>query len=289
MNGSGKHSPEEIADNLRKRIHGGELKPGTKLPTQASLAREFGVERGAVRQALTILQTDGLLGNVTRGTSPIVTKPVVVVEAKPQPTVAGLAPRLEVAFAVPHVRLDAACLTAETLMLSMDAPMGLIERERVRPKSVTARILLPSKDLKLLYPAPAAGWGHDERVDAAVHDRSMTQHISQAEVLSQHFRRLKNRYGIPATLRFRVVDNTPYQKFYLLNETEVLFAHYTIGVREEDIEGEQMELRDASGARSALFAFNKEYGARDKQFVDASQRWFDALWEAMGPDYLKVQ
>ncbi|MFF4354222.1 GntR family transcriptional regulator [Streptomyces sp. NPDC001530] len=288
MNGSRKYSPEEIADTLRRRIRGGELKPGTKLPTQAALAEEFGVERGAVRQALTSLHTEGLLSNVTKGRPPTVATPPVAVETEPQPTLVGLAPRLEAAFAVPHVRLDAVCLTAETLMLSMDAPMRLIEEGRVRPESVTARIVLPSKEQRLLYPAPADGWGHDEEVDEAVHDRSMTQHEYQINVLSQHFRRLKRRYEIPVTAAFRVVDNTPYSKVYLLNNTEVLLAHYTIGKREEEVDGEPMLLRDASGTRSTLFSFNKEYGARDEQFVDDTQSWFDALWEALEPDYLTV-
>lgn len=158
----------------------------------------------------------------------------------------------------------------------------------MQPESVTARIVLPSKELKLLYPAPEAGWGHDEKVDSVVHDRSMRQHTFQTEVLSQHFRLLKRQYEIPATISFRVVDNTPYHKIYLLNKTEVLLAHYTIGTREEEINGERLSLRDASGTRSTLFAFNKEYGARDEQFVDDSQSWFDALWKAVGPDYLKV-
>lgn len=288
VNGSRKPSPAEIADSLRKRIQGDQLKPGTKLPTQAELAKEFGVERGAVRQALNSLRAEGLLSNVTQGRSPTVAKPPVAVETEPQPTLVGLAPRLEVAFAVPHVTLDAVCLTAETLMLSMDAPMRLIGQGGVRPESVTARIVLPSKELKLLYPAPEAGWGHDEKVDAAVHDRSMRQHTFQAEVLSQHFRLLKRQYEIPATISFRVVENTPYHKVYLLNRAEVLLAHYTIATREEEINGERLPLRDASGTRSTLFAFNKQYGARDKQFVDDSQSWFDALWEAAGPDYLKV-
>ncbi|WP_329366850.1 winged helix-turn-helix domain-containing protein [Streptomyces sp. NBC_01483] len=284
MNGSRKPSPAEIADSLRKRIQGDQLKPGTKLPTQAELAQEFGVERGAVRQALNSLRAEGLLSKVTQGRPPTVARP----KAEPQPTLVGLAPRLEAAFAVPHVTLDAVCLTAETLMLSMDAPMRLIGQGGVQPESVTARIVLPSKELKLLYPAPEAGWGHDEKVDSVVHDRSMRQHTFQTEVLSQHFRLLKRQYEIPATISFRVVDNTPYHKIYLLNKTEVLLAHYTIGTREEEINGERLSLRDASGTRSTLFAFNKEYGARDEQFVDDSQSWFDALWKAVGPDYLKV-
>lgn len=67
MNGSRRLSPQEIADSLRERIRTGELKPGDRLPTQADLAEEFGVERGAVRQALRALQEDGLLTNVSKG------------------------------------------------------------------------------------------------------------------------------------------------------------------------------------------------------------------------------
>lgn len=75
-----------------------------------------------MRQALNSLRAEGLLSKVTQGRPPTVARP----KAEPQPTLVGLAPRLEAAFAVPHVTLDAVCLTAETLMLSMDAPMRLI-------------------------------------------------------------------------------------------------------------------------------------------------------------------
>lgn len=67
MNGSRRLSPQEIADILRDRIRSGELKAGDRLPTQAELADEFGVERGTVRQALRALQEDGLLSNVSKG------------------------------------------------------------------------------------------------------------------------------------------------------------------------------------------------------------------------------
>ena len=57
----------EVADALRARIRSGELRPGQRMPTQARLADEFGVERGAVRQALRILQSEHLLTNVSKG------------------------------------------------------------------------------------------------------------------------------------------------------------------------------------------------------------------------------
>lgn len=60
VNGSRKLSPQEIADILRDRIRAGDLRSGDRLPTQAELAEEFGVERGTIRQALRALQDEGL-------------------------------------------------------------------------------------------------------------------------------------------------------------------------------------------------------------------------------------
>ncbi|MET7676285.1 winged helix-turn-helix domain-containing protein, partial [Streptomyces seoulensis] len=50
-----------VADTLRTRIDTGVLRPGERLPTQAELAEEFGVERGTVREALRILRVERLL------------------------------------------------------------------------------------------------------------------------------------------------------------------------------------------------------------------------------------
>lgn len=56
-----------MADELRSRIRSGQLRAGERMPTQARLADEFGVERGAVRQALRILQSEHLLVDVSKG------------------------------------------------------------------------------------------------------------------------------------------------------------------------------------------------------------------------------
>lgn len=90
MNGS-RRSPQEIADVLRDRIRAGDLKAGDRLPTQAELAEEFGVERGTVRQALRALQDDGLLSNVSKGSPPRIAGPTPT-RGEPQTTMVGLAP-----------------------------------------------------------------------------------------------------------------------------------------------------------------------------------------------------
>ncbi len=141
MNGSSRVPPQEIADILRERIRAGELKAGDRLPTQAELAEEFGVERGTVRQALRALQEDGLLSNVSKGSPPRIAEPAPARE-EPRPTTVGLAPRLTEAFSTAHVRIDAVCLTAESLMLALSEPVRHIHEGRIRPESIDVRLLL---------------------------------------------------------------------------------------------------------------------------------------------------
>lgn len=55
-----------IAAELRRRITGGTLAPGAPLPVEDDLTAEFGCSKPVVREALRILETEGLL-EVKRG------------------------------------------------------------------------------------------------------------------------------------------------------------------------------------------------------------------------------
>lgn len=52
---------EQVADQLRELIMSGELAPGERLPNEALLAREFGVSRATIREALRVLAAQSLL------------------------------------------------------------------------------------------------------------------------------------------------------------------------------------------------------------------------------------
>jgi DNA-binding transcriptional regulator YhcF (GntR family) len=279
VNGSRRLSPQEIADILRERIRTGDLKAGDRLPTQAELAEEFGVERGAVRQALRALQQDGLLSNVSKGSPPRIAEPPAQL-GEPQPTMVALAPRLTEAFNVPHVRVDAACLTAETLMLAMGEPIRLIHEGRIRPESLSVRILLPARDIPLAFPVPVEGRADDD----PVHDRWLTQRNAQGHVLRHNLLALRSSHGIDVTIRFRALPFTPPVKLYLLNEQEALVAYYMITRREEFTDSGTVDMYDVLGTESLLFSFEKRAGQRDEAFVDESQKWFDALWETITTD-----
>jgi GntR family transcriptional regulator len=51
----------QIADALRLRINAGELGPGDRLPSERELAAEHGAARNTARQAIAILQAEGLV------------------------------------------------------------------------------------------------------------------------------------------------------------------------------------------------------------------------------------
>ncbi|MFI5994270.1 GntR family transcriptional regulator [Streptomyces sp. NPDC051362] len=280
VNDSRRLSPQQIADTLRERIRTGELKAGDRLPTQAELADEFGVERGTVRQALGLLQTDGLLSNVSKGSPPRIAD-VARGREEPQPSLIGLAPRLVEAFSVPHVRIDAACLTAGTLMMAISEPVRQIHDGRLRPQSIDVRILLPSRDITLAFPVLVPGQGED---DDAVHKRWLGQRNAQGQVLRHNLQSLRSSHGIDVRVTFRALPFTPPVKLYLLNESEALIAYYMIARREETVESEVLEMYDTIGARSLLFSFEKQAGRRDAAFVEESQKWFDALWETITTD-----
>ncbi|MFD3501691.1 GntR family transcriptional regulator [Streptomyces sp. NPDC058676] len=279
VNGSRRLSPQEIADILRERIRVGDLKAGQRLPTQAELADEFSVERGTVRQALRVLQEDGLLSNVSKGSPPRIAEPAPA-RTDPQPTMVGLAPRLAEAFAVPHVRVDAACLTAETLLVGMSEPLRLIHEGRIHPQSIDVRILLPSRDINLAFPVPVEGRGDDD----PVHQRWLEMRNAQGHVLRHNLHALRSSHGIDVRVTFRALPFTPPVKLYLLNQEEALIAYYMITRREESSDRGTIDMYDVIGTEALLFSFETRAGQRDAAFVEESQKWFDALWETITTD-----
>ncbi|WP_177239859.1 FadR/GntR family transcriptional regulator [Streptomyces monashensis] len=281
VNGSRRRTPQEIADTLRERIRTGALRPGARLPTQAVLAGEFGVERGAVRQALRVLQEDGLLSDVSKGSPPRVAEPRDGARDGPQPTMVALAPRLTEAFAAPHVRIDAVCLTAQSLIPALGEPLRLIHEGRLRPDRIDARILLPGRDINLAFPVSVDA-GSEE--DDAVHQRWLAMRNAQGQVLQYNLQALRGTHDIDVQVTFRALPFTPPVKLYLLNGAEALFAHYMISRREEPTDSGTLQMWDTLGSESLLFSFERRSGQRDAAFVEQSQKWFDALWETITSD-----
>ncbi|WP_078598866.1 winged helix-turn-helix domain-containing protein [Streptomyces davaonensis] len=276
-------SHREVADELRARIRSGELQPGQRMPTQARLADEFGVERGAVRQALRILQSEHLLINVSKGSpatvAPDLGRALTGPGAPPQPTMVALAPRAAAAFAAPHVEIDALCLTAVSLTLALGEPLRQIHAGQLKPAKVDVRVLLPSRRIDLAFPTPV-----DATAAGRLRRRWLAQRNAQGQVLQHNLLALRATHGIDVQVTFRALPFTPPVKLYLLNGVEALFAYYMVTRREEEIDHEFLELYDAEGTQSMLFAFEQGAGLRDTTFVEQSHLWFNSLWETISSD-----
>ncbi|MEU1053014.1 GntR family transcriptional regulator [Streptomyces sp. NPDC005876] len=276
----------EVADELRARIRSGALRPGQRMPTQAQLADEFGVERGAVRQALRVLQSEHLLTNVSKG-SPATVAPdpgraLSGPSAAPMPTTVALAPRIAAAFAAEHVRIDALCLTSVSLSLALGEPLREIYSGRLKPARIDVRVLLPGRDIALAFPVPVGGRG--DGPDDPVHRRWLAMRNAQGQVLQHNLQGLRGSHGIDVRVSFRALPFTPPVKLYLLNGEEALFAYYTLARSEQEVGQESVELYDAEGLQSMLFAFERGPDLRDTGFVEQSRRWFDALWETISTE-----
>lgn len=65
-----------VADHLRRRILSGELAEGEHLPVEEDLTAEFGIARTTLREALRVLESQGLITiRRGRGGGPVVTHP----------------------------------------------------------------------------------------------------------------------------------------------------------------------------------------------------------------------
>src|SRR6202042_2608121 len=64
----------QIADEVRSLIAAGEFSPGNRLPAERELARQFGVSRPSMREALIALEVEGYV-EVRPGSGIIVTTP----------------------------------------------------------------------------------------------------------------------------------------------------------------------------------------------------------------------
>jgi hypothetical protein len=259
------------------------------MPTQAQLADDFGVERSAVRQALRILQSEHLLANVSKGSPATVADDTHAAlggsGALPQLTMVGLSQKVAAAFRRPDVEIDALCLTSVSLTLAMGEPLRQIHAGRIKPAKVRVRVLLPSRDIDLAFPAPADAAVEADGVTGGRLQRNwLAQRNAQGQVLRHNLLALRATHGIDVEVSFRALPFTPPVKLYLLNNVEALFAYYTLSRRGEQLDHERVDVYDALGVRQLLFAFEQGAGLRDTTFVEQSHLWFNSLWNTISTD-----
>ncbi|MFI5040584.1 MAG: FadR/GntR family transcriptional regulator [Acidimicrobiales bacterium] len=135
---------ETVAAGIRRRIATGDLKVGDRLPTEEELTESFGIARTTLREALRILESQGLIeikrgrgggGTVTMPDLDRLAEPFAVVLQLRSTTVSDLdearrliEPRLAAWLAKNHTEDDLAALRAAVGAASAAADANDLER-----------------------------------------------------------------------------------------------------------------------------------------------------------------
>jgi DNA-binding transcriptional regulator YhcF (GntR family) len=259
---------QQVANALRAAILTRKFQPGDKLPSGPQLAERYGVARMTVQQAVRVLRDEGLI--VSRQGSG-----VFVRERTERPV--GLRPHLERAFEEPHVSVDFAGFSGETLHGAMAEPLDKIRAGRLRPQSISVRLLVPD---------PSIPWSLPARVDDLTDSPEFRERADG--IMRRHTGAILDavnelgELGLVEDVRaeLRVYPAVPMFKLYVLNGDEVFFGYYPVQRHEIALAGERTPIWDLMGKDAVLFhhAADADPDSIASQHVNQARAWFDSLW-----------
>lgn len=205
---------QQIANVLRAAILTRRFAPGQRLPSQNELADRYGVARETVKSALRILRDERLV--VTRQGSG------AFVRSQTERPVA-LRPQIKAAFERPHVSVDFAGFSGETLHGALSEPLDKIRAGRLTPESVAIRILLPDHTTPGMVPSRV----DKPNDDAAVGERAQRISRRHVEAVVESVQEL-GELGLvrAASAEVRQHVTAALFKVYILNNDEAFFGLY---------------------------------------------------------------
>lgn len=260
---------QQVAAALRAAVLTRKFEPGDRLPSQAELAKHYGVARMTVQQALRLLRDEGLTFS-RQGSG------VFVRERTARPI--GLRPHIERAFAVEHVRIDFSGYTAETLHGILTEPLDKIREGRLTPQSLAVRMLMPDLSAPLAIPVNAAGKPYDS---APVRHRMSEITSRHAGAITAAVDELADLELVPhASAETRVYSSAPLFKAYIVNEVDVFFGYYPVVKHEVPIEGKRQAIFDPMGKDAVMFQHTDDGDPESigSLFVAQTRQWFDSVW-----------
>jgi len=128
----------QIADQIRRLIQSGEFRPGARLPPERDLARQLGVSRPSVREAVIALEVEGLVevrigsGIYVRGAAPDAHADAPGVEPEVAPADAAAGP-FELLRARYVIEAECAALAARSArapqLRALESTLDAMDRE----------------------------------------------------------------------------------------------------------------------------------------------------------------
>ncbi|AKA05402.1 GntR family transcriptional regulator [Streptomyces noursei ZPM] len=261
----------QVSSVLRAEILTKKFEPGKQLPSGPELAKRFEVARGTVTRALDMLRDEGLI--VTRKGSGSFVR-----ERTERPV--GLRPHLEMAFADPHVTIDFAGFSSETLHSAMQEPLDKIRAGRLRPESIEVRLLLPDTTAPMAVPTLVDGLVDDP----VLRDRARDIALTNAAGI-QHSVEVLAELGLveKASVNVKVYRATSLFKLYILNRRDVFFGFYPLRERTMEVASESRTFYDVTGKDATLFhhAAGSDGESMGSQYVQQATRWFESIWTSI--------
>jgi len=270
-----KQASQQIADRVRAAILTGKLAPGDKLPSQPDLAAHYGVARETVKRALDPLRAERLI--VTRQGSG------AFVRAKTQRAV-ELRPHIEAAFEKPHVSIDFAGFSGETLASAISEALDKIRIGELTPETISIRVLISDMTVPMALPARAETSADDPII------RARAERITRraADGILDQVREL-GELGLVRSVsaEVRVHSAAPLFKLYFLNNEEAFFGFYPVVERNVVIKGEPVAIYDLMGKDVPLFHYSTkdDEASTGAQFVEAARAWFESVWNSIAREY----
>ncbi|GJF03667.1 GntR family transcriptional regulator [Pseudonocardia sp. D17] len=260
---------QQVANALRASILTRKFAPGDKLPSGPQLAEHYGVARMTVQQAIRLLRDEGLV--VTRQGSG-----VFVRERTERPV--GLRPHLERAFEQSSVSVDFAGFSGETLHGAIAEPLDKIRAGRLRPASISVRLLVPD---------PSMPWTLPARVDDLADSPAFRARA--ADIVRRHTAAVVDavnelgELGLveDARAEVRASPTVPMFKLYVINNDEVFFGFYPVERHEVTLDGDKTPMWDLMGKDAVLFHHTADHDDEStaSQYVRQARLWFDSLWD----------
>ncbi|MFF5295013.1 GntR family transcriptional regulator [Paractinoplanes globisporus] len=270
-----RQASQQIANLLRAAILTKKLPPGVKLPSQRDLADRFNVARETIKRAIEALRAERLI--VSRQGSGI------YVRAQTQRPV-ELRPLIEAAFEHPHVAIDFAGFSGETLRDAIAEALDMVRAGRSAPETIAVRVLICDMSVPMALPALATTGADDPAVRKRaerITRRAIDGIIDQVQELAD--------LGLvkSATAEVRMHGIAPSFKLYMFNGREAFFGFYPVVTRDVTIGGESVEIFDLMGRDATLFhyAVDDDEASHGTQFVESARLWFDSVWNSIAREY----
>jgi GntR family transcriptional regulator len=122
-----------VANRFRRAIARGEYPRGSRLPPEPELAQKAGVSRATLREALQVLEREGLITRRQRAGTIVSSRPIVHNSLERNFSVRETIEASGKAYGVRDAQIrfvEASSVIAETLQLSSGAPLTVLERVR---------------------------------------------------------------------------------------------------------------------------------------------------------------